>query len=500
MGILWICILMQFHSCVATPGIEKRAVEVELEMAKLKRRIVAAGMRERLIRAKPKSEEKSVIDFTEEDLRDLSRNELIEKLSGPDPEYLELQTKVTEEFEAGTLVDDSNEQYARYLQFEAELEALVQKHPTMRFGYRPAIDGLASILSSMFAHGGWLHLIGNMWFLYLVGCNLEDRWGRWQFGSFYVIVGIIAALTFTALHPEEEMPLVGASGAVAGAMGAFMVCFAKTKVRIFYLYFIFFTPRHGTFLASAWLVAAFWLAEQLVWALVEAKGGGGGVAFSAHVGGFLFGSVVAALLMFVGVDQQLDEAVERAADEATVAFKEDPLYLEAMERLDRGDEPGARERLVTLIAEQPRHVGAREALFNLGTRTRDLELLDYSVRFLLEDYARRNAYEAAVELFRQLRIAMPDYGLTDRELLHVASSAKHEQRPQAAIAAITELIQQHPDSRALPRALLVAAEVQQHYGAHDHQRDTLERIVQRFPDHACATVARDRLAALGAAS
>ncbi len=365
--------------------------------------------------------------------------------------------------------------------------------PSVRFGYRPALDGLASMLSAMFAHGGWLHLLGNMWFLYMVGCNLEDRWGRWQFLTFYGVAGCIAALTFTGLHPEEAQPLVGASGAVAGAMGAFMVCFARTRVKMFYVYALMITPRWGTFSAPAWAVLALWMVEQFAMTLVEVSSTTTQIAYSAHAGGFSFGLAVAFLLRRTGVDSQLDDASERAAEQATAVWTEHPLFLEAVSLRDAGEHAAAAERLVQLLAEAPEHVAAREALLELGLAHGDLRSVDFGLTFLVAHYARTRAHEPLASLYRELRRAQPDYGLTDQELLRVATAGGHVGDAALAIRAVGELLQQYPQSALQPRALWVAAQVQARFASTAAQRDTLTRIVRSFPEHACAKLARDRL-------
>ncbi len=503
-AILAICVALQVHSCVTMPELEERGIAIEREMRDLRDEVVSE--RAAALAEEAQSEQSDKRPHARRRGRGMGDD------FAPPPSIFgepELDTAVElnewhfrhqaqQEFDAGELGDDDDPRTVRREELQGELDALVLSAPVMRFGYRPALDGLASLLSSMFAHGGWLHLVGNMWFLYLVGCNLEDRWGRWQFTSFYLIAGIIAALTYTALHPESEIPLVGASGAVAGAMGAFMVCFSKTKVKIFYLYWLFLMPRWGTFNASAWLVLLFWVAEQALWMMVEVSGDGAGIAFSAHVGGFLFGAAVAAMLRFSGVDMQLDELGERVAADGLEVFSEDPLYLQAMEYRDRGEDVAAKERLVRLIADKPTHRGAREALFMIGVQLKDLEALDYSVGFLIDDYGRRQADEPLADLFRQLRGAMPDYGLTDQELFRVVGAAKRMDDAEPTIQAVSELMQLYPKSAVMPRAMWAAAEVQQRFGTPKQHRDTLERIVRRFPDHACGGMARRELEAMGA--
>jgi membrane associated rhomboid family serine protease len=145
-------------------------------------------------------------------------------------------------------------------------------------------SAVANVFTSMFLHGSWLHLIGNMWFLWLFGNNIEDSMGRLRFVVFYLLCGVAAALGQVATGPASPIPMVGASGAIGGVMGAYLVLYPR--VRVYALLPI------GFFLTSvrlpAWSMLVYWFALQLVGGLV-ARGDVGGVAFWAHVGGFVAG-------------------------------------------------------------------------------------------------------------------------------------------------------------------------------------------------------------------
>ena len=217
-----------------------------------------------------------------------------------------------------------------------ELEGAIEDLPARRFGFVPRRMNLLGLVTSQFLHGGVLHLAFNMWFMWLCACNLEDRWGRLVFPCFFLIAGVVAALSQAAFAPDSPIPMIGASGAVAGAMGAFLITHARTRVTLFYLYFLFLMPRWGTFRAPAWAVLVLWLlGELLSGALTPA--GAPGVAHWAHVGGFAFGVAAAFGMRASGLDRRLDAAVEKAS----VLVAQDPRVLDAAERTDRGDARGA---------------------------------------------------------------------------------------------------------------------------------------------------------------
>jgi len=148
---------------------------------------------------------------------------------------------------------------------------------------------VSHIFTSMFLHGSWMHLIGNMWFLWVFGDNIEDSMGRVRFVIFYLLCGTAAALAQVSLNPASGIPMVGASGAISGVMGAYLILYPR--VRVFCLLIL------GFFITSialpAWTMLLYWAAIQLVSGLVGlAAQDVGGVAFAAHVGGFMAGVVL----------------------------------------------------------------------------------------------------------------------------------------------------------------------------------------------------------------
>jgi membrane associated rhomboid family serine protease len=147
----------------------------------------------------------------------------------------------------------------------------------------------ANLITSMFLHGGWMHLLGNMWFLWLFGNNVEDSMGRLRFVAFYLICGFAAALAQVITHPASNIPMVGASGAISGVMGAYLVLYPHVRVyTLVPLGFLFTTVA-----LPAWLMLFYWMALQFFGGIASIVGTpGGGVAFWAHIGGFVAGVVL----------------------------------------------------------------------------------------------------------------------------------------------------------------------------------------------------------------
>jgi membrane associated rhomboid family serine protease len=144
-----------------------------------------------------------------------------------------------------------------------------------------------NVLTSMFLHGSWMHVLGNMWFLWIFGNNIEDSMGRLRYAVFYLACGVAAALSQVVLNPESPIPMVGASGAISGVMGAYLVLYPR--VRVYCLVPIGIFPI--SIALPAWTMLIYWTGIQLVSGLIGMMGAQdeGGVAFGAHVGGFLAG-------------------------------------------------------------------------------------------------------------------------------------------------------------------------------------------------------------------
>src|SRR5829696_3529237 len=149
----------------------------------------------------------------------------------------------------------------------------------------------ATLVTSQFLHGGWLHLIGNMLYLWIFGNNIEDRFGRLGFLLFYLAGGVAAALTQVAIDPTSEVPMVGASGAIAATLGAYLVLYPHARITSL----VFLGFFYQLIDVPAVIVLAFWIVLQLIdgFASLGVDQVGGGVAFFAHIGGFAFGVVVA---------------------------------------------------------------------------------------------------------------------------------------------------------------------------------------------------------------
>jgi len=153
--------------------------------------------------------------------------------------------------------------------------------------YSPAVVVLP-YFTSMFLHGSWMHVIGNMWFLWIFGDNVEDYLGHFKYLVFYILTGLIAMATQVAVNLHSTMPTVGASGAIAGVLGAYFILFPRARVLTWFFVFVIWVP--------AWIILGYWFVLNFLSGTATAlsvRGQNmGGVAFWAHVGGFVSGALL----------------------------------------------------------------------------------------------------------------------------------------------------------------------------------------------------------------
>jgi membrane associated rhomboid family serine protease len=239
-----------------------------------------------------------------------------------------------------------------------------------------------SYLTHQFLHGGWFHLLSNMWMLWLCGVILEDVWGHFVVLGFYLVAGVCAAFFFGWMTPNSMVPMIGASGSIAGLMGALLARFPTLKVRIAYFFFI----RFRTFLAPVYLLGPLWFFAELFWGMM----GAGGVAHWAHVGGFIFGVVVG--LAFYAV--KIESVVNR--DDPDKTWTPDEQYLRAMDLLDQRNPEACITELRDYLRKNPNSLDGWQLLLKAQNCHSDStaqcnETLPALIRLSLEEGNTANA-------------------------------------------------------------------------------------------------------------
>jgi membrane associated rhomboid family serine protease len=373
-----------------------------------------------------------------------------------------------------------------------DLAEAIDATPTHRFGYVPGENNVLALFTYMFMHGGWAHLVFNMWFFWLCGCNLEDRWGRVVFLPFYVAGGVAAALLHKLAAPDSAIPLIGASGAVAAAMGAFLVSFFRTKIRFFYGVWLLVRLKVGTFGAPAFVILPLWLGGELLWGVL---GKADGVAHWAHVGGFAFGAVVALVLKQTGFEKTLDDAVE-----ARVTVKSDPRLARAGELIDDGRPREAITVLDALARESPRSTDAWLELLRAAKAAgdRDLELRAYTRLITL--YLDLGAVDGALSLWDEARLLGVGDAVSVAARARVASELGRRGDAPRALVVFESIVRSGLHDEAAARAVFAGATLAASVRRRDQARELYEAVRRSpFATPEMSATANREIAELGAA-
>ena len=180
--------------------------------------------------------------------------------------------------------------------FEVSLDPWSRNAFVATYGLVPERFAWSNVLTSMFLHGGWMHVLGNMWFLWIFGDNIEDILGHGKYILFYLACGAAAGLTQAWLTTDPRIPMVGASGAIAGVMGAYVVKFPHSRIYSLVTVIFFFTTME----VPAWVMLIYWFVTQFfngVGTIAYSHASESGVAFFAHIGGFVAGAAMILVLM-----------------------------------------------------------------------------------------------------------------------------------------------------------------------------------------------------------
>lgn len=339
-----------------------------------------------------------------------------------------------------------------------QTEALLDRVPTWRFGYRTG-EGLDyRILTSAFVHEGWIHLIGNMLFLWLVGSALEDRWGRAKFVAFYLLGAAVATICYDLTYTGPPTILVGASGAVSAAMGAFLVYFAKTRITLWY----FLMMRTGTFQIPAYVALPLWLGDQALLASLD-KGSDGAtqVAYAAHFGGFGFGLAIALVAIMVWPRSAQPSSDDDVEDVVVAPSVKDDRYSQCLAAIKKGELGSVR---------------------TLASR-------------VLIDLVRGKDNARALQLYRSLEDArFPTMPLTDGAFVAVADAAEAMRDDRAFIESLEAMRVEHPGSIQVPKALWRLAVHHGRAGRDAEETELLELLAERYGRHEYGAKAANELA------
>lgn len=312
-----------------------------------------------------------------------------------------------------------------------------------QYAFIPADRRPITYLTANFLHGGILHLVGNMWFLWLAGFVLEDLWGRWIYSAFYLIAGAAALQFYAWTDPTSITPTVGASGAVAALMGAFLARMPRMKIEMAWLFWF----RLYRFKASAYWLLPLWLLGEVFFGSL----GSSSVAHWAHVGGFLFGAAAAVGIQHSGLEQKANQEIEKK-----LGWTNDPELELAGNNLERGQLADAAAHLTTYIAKKPDSLDAWTMLRTVYTRQNDTKAyLDATVKTCAL-HLREHQIEAAFQCYAEF----VDNGgghMPATTWLELCKGAEQLQEFERAFTEYQQLAAAYPAERQALTAQLSAA-------------------------------------------
>ncbi|HEY7160089.1 MAG TPA: rhomboid family intramembrane serine protease, partial [Acidobacteriota bacterium] len=322
-----------------------------------------------------------------------------------------------------------------------DVVSLLNQDPFRKYGFVPTDPHFANLFTCMFMHSGFLHLFGNMLFLFLAGCAIEDAWGRPLYLVFYLVAGLIATGAHQVIYPHSASPLVGASGAIAGLMGAFLVRLATTRIRFFYLVWLLFLGiRTGSFYAPAYIVLPLWLVQQfLVAALTD--GSSGGVAVWAHIGGFIFGAIVA----FVIKLSKFEEKFIAPSIEKKVSLEQNPLFLKGMQLSENKDYPGALICLQKVVRQDPNHYEAYMEMRTIAEVTGDRVGYNRNTAAIFDIVLRNREFDLFVDLLAPYKEHPLRDALPARTLMGIGKFFEEQNDSVTAISYYEDLVQRYHD-------------------------------------------------------
>lgn len=323
----------------------------------------------------------------------------------------------------------------------------------VRWGYIPARGGASSMLTSIFMHAGWMHLLGNMLFLFLSGPFIEDRYGRPLFVLFYLAAGALATLSHAFQDVANTRPLVGASGAIAGLMGAFLIRLGTSRIRflVWPLPIPLWTWRYSVLL-PAFVVLPLWLAEQ-VWYARSAEGQG--VAWWAHIGGFVFGAAVAFALRVAKVEERwIDAGIERQ-----ISIVQHPGLEKAVDLRTSGDVARARREIQRVLAADPQNVDAWTEVYEIALAAGDAAEAGRTAQRLLDMHLRRGERELAWQLIADACERVEGPSLPARFLISAGAFFEKEGDGRNACGLYQRITSGKPEDPSAFRAWFRQAEI-----------------------------------------
>ena len=379
------------------------------------------------------------------------------------------------------IITTEDPDYGPWKSLRMNYEAMKAQTVAQKYGFKPTERSLLTTFTYMFLHGSFMHLFGNMVFLWLVGCVLELGCGRAFYLGLYLLTGVAAVWFFGLIYMSSTTPLVGASGAIAGLMGAFTVLYGKKKIKVFYSFGFYFNYAK----IAGLTLLPIWIGKEIFLLLF---GGYSQIAYVAHIGGLASG----ALLGFVNL-KFLGQAKEEV-------FGEDPrekipqLLEGAMQAIGKLDMKGARPLLKEVLEIDPQNRSALTHLFNiykLNPRHARFHKTASRLFHLLTNDS--EAHQTLYATYKEYRRLSEKLKLSPDLIFQIASAFSAHGYVDESAKIMTLFLKDRPEYQKLPTGILRLGQAYLNNGMKKKGKKTLKILCQRFPESAESKIARQLL-------
>jgi len=348
--------------------------------------------------------------------------------------YLELDPEIEELFIIPVEEENNNQDAVELVGEQEHLDELVEEfndikkdHPFQKWGLIPKKRTFITLFTHMFWHGGWLHLLFNLLYLYVMGPFIEDTWGKIAYSLFYMVTGVLTGLTFALQHSNSALPMIGASGAISAVMGGFLIRHWHARIKFFYWIWFGFDLRFGTFSAPAWFMIPLGIAIEYANAIImeDVALGSGGVAHWAHVWGYVFGIGGAFLIQFLKIEKKY--VIPKLKAKTTYVNESVLVYDEAMKELNVGNKEAAYHMLMDLAKEQPYKRKIMDTLWQTAVGLSQTAQVAPLMTRLIEREVQQDQLEAALFHYQDLCANVPGVRFSTQTKIKIfqqATSAK----------------------------------------------------------------------------
>jgi len=391
---------------------------------------------------------------------------------------VEFQTKLLN----GEIIRGDQPGFPEWRQLRSQYDEILSRVVTVRYGFRPPFPTYFTPLTYMFLHGSFSHLLGNMIFLWLVGCALELGYGRASYVGLYLVTGVLAVGLYYLIYTTNTAPLIGASGAIAGLMGAYTVLYGRRKIRVFYSLGFYFNYTR----VPALVLLPLWIGNECFQLFF---GESSHVAYVAHLGGLASGA-----LLGLVVKKCMGGAMEREGVLEDSREEQVSLLDEALEKLGKLDMDGARVLLERVLEKDPGSLKALTHLFHIDKLHPESERFHATAsRLFLRLINDKAEHGSVYAIFQEYVGVAPRLKLDQQLLFRISSILAAQGHPEDGERIMAVLLRSNPRSAGIPTGILNLARAYLHLGKSDRGRKCLQVICRKYPESSECHIARKLL-------